>query len=131
MAKLLQPTAKYVDYIAKSKHYLNDPKHMYNDDLHALGRLQGYDAVLFYLKKFGHEKPTEAAKYVMEQLVTIKHPEFSKLNPNTYVDKELHELPLYVQNAHKRENERAEAMKPRWGWNEWAVGIKYDKNIYR
>ncbi len=128
---LLDPNDKYIKYIQTSKHYLNDPKHMFNSDAHSIGRLQGEQALIDWLKGYQYPKPIQTAQYIMQNIVSVKYPEFNQINVNTYIDKTIIELPYLCQLTHDKFEREYESAKPIWGWNQWAVGIKFDTRVYR
>jgi hypothetical protein len=99
---LIEPNEKYIKYIETSLHYMNDPKFMFNDSLHSVGRLQGFNAVVSFLKYYSYSKPNEVAKYVMENIVTVKYSEFIKININSYINKEIKDLNLVCQYTHNK-----------------------------
>lgn len=126
---LLEPNQKYIAYVETSKHYLNDPKHMLNNDLHTMMRHGGLEDVIWFLKHYKFEKPVEKAKAWYEVYKDIKVYDF--VNPNTYINKTLFELPARCQETHRKFEREYENSKPVWDWWQWALGYEYDPKKYR
>jgi hypothetical protein len=99
---LLNPPQKYINYVENSLHYMNCPKHMYNEDLHTVGRLQGFEPLVNFLKWAGCTTPIKTANYVLENIVKIKYPEFAKLNTNSYINKDIKDLNANCRLTHKK-----------------------------
>ena len=128
---LIEPNEKYTKHIETSKHYLNDPKFMLNSDLKSIYQGGGRYFVETYLKSWDFAKPYATSLEFEEEFGAMSMTEFTKINPNTYLDKKVIELPVRAQLTDKRLNREAELAKPIWGWMDWAVGTKYDKRIYQ
>ncbi len=126
---LLEPNEKFRKHIETSKHYLNCPKFWLNSNLHDMMRQGGLEYIIWFLKLYKFSKPVEKAKEWYEAYKDVKVYDF--VNPNSYIDKELKDLPVRCQETHWKFEREFERSKKVWGWWEWAVGIEFDKNIHR
>jgi hypothetical protein len=128
---LLEPNYNYVCEVESGLHCLSDPKQKFNDDLHTIGRLQGIDALIVFLKLFKYPKPDETAQYVYNNFVCIPIYDFNKINLDKYKGLKLFEYPERIQNKFNSLSDKFERESKRtYSYDDWAVGVKYDKKRF-
>jgi len=115
--ELLNPTAKYIDYVFHSEMYLNCPKCRFNEALDSMyrhGCMEGKEVenVEWFLRLCKYPDARKAAiKFVAErEKITLK--EFDEMNVNSYIDN----LPKHIELHHKRINAWIEANTKEVWW---------------
>lgn len=128
---LLEPNGNYISEVENGLHCLSDPKQKFNDDLHTIGRMQGIDALIEFLKIYKYSNPHKTAQYVYDNFICIPIYEFVKINLDKYSGLKLCQYPQRIQNKFNDWSCHFERQSKRqYSYDDWAIGKKYDKKIF-
>lgn len=128
---LLEPNDIYINEVESGLHCLSDPKQKFNEDLHGIGRMQGVNALIVFLKFYKYPSPIKTAQYVYDNFVCIPIYEFVKINVDKYNGYKLYEYPKRIQNTFNSMTENFERQsKRKYSYNDWAIGLKYDERFF-